>query len=171
MKPRHHLLLLLLLLGTTTCTNTYNVYSSKYPVSFSCDVSVPPFNSTATLGYFLSVRPTATKDGYKAKHPDGREHEYPYTEIQNRVFEFGLAGIIIGRPYFGEGEMHAYDLGCPQCDRSSARLTVGTDGLATCSKCSSSYDLNNGGIARSGDSRPLHRYRTTLNGNFLMIHN
>ena len=91
--------------------------------------------------------------------------------MQNRVFQFGLAGIIVGRPYFGEGEMYAYDLGCPQCDRSSSRLIVDTGGMATCGKCSSRYDLNNGGVAYDGNSRPLYRYQTTLNGNFLMVHN
>ena len=169
MKKRH--LILWVIIVIASCTNTYNVFSTKYLVSFSCDVSLPPFNSTATLGHFLSVRPTATKDGYKVRFPDGTERAYPYTEVQNRVFEFGLAGIIIGRPYFGEGEVYAYDLGCPQCDRSSARLSVGVDGMASCSKCSNVYDLNNGGVAQSGESRPLYRSRTTLNGDFLMVHN
>lgn len=165
------LVILLFMLPFVSCTRTYNIFSDKYPVSFSCDISISPFNSTNTLGYFLSIYSKSTKDGYKVKSPNGNVQEFPYTEIQNRVFSFGLAGIIIGRPYFGEGEIYAYDLGCPQCDRSSAKLNVNTEGIATCSRCNNSYNLNNNGIAQSGDSRPLYRYQTTLNNKILMIHN
>lgn len=162
---------LLFILSIVSCTRTYNIFSDKYPVSFSCDISLSPFNSTNTLGYFLSIYSKSTKDGYKVKAPNGNVQEFPYTEIQNRVFSFGLAGIIIGRPYFGEGEIYAYDLGCPQCDRSSAKLNINMEGIATCSRCDNRYDLNNNGIAQSGDSRPLYRYQTTLNNKILLIHN
>ncbi|MBR4996762.1 MAG: hypothetical protein IKY84_02700 [Bacteroidaceae bacterium] len=165
------LLALFILLMTQACTRSYHVFCTKYSVSFSCEVSQSPFNSINTWGYFLSVRPTATKNGYRVKLPNGSEQEFPYTEVQNRVFQFGLAGIIIGRPYFGDGEVYAYDLGCPQCDKPSTRLSISTDGIATCAKCKSQYDLNNSGVAQTNDSRPLYRYRTTLNGNLLMIHN
>lgn len=165
------LTILVLSLIASACSRSYEEFSSKYLVSFSCDISKSPFNKVQTSGYFLSVRSTATKDGYIVREPEGREQTFPYTEIQNRVFNFGLAGIIIGQPYFGDGLIYAYDLGCPQCDRASARLNVNTDGVATCAKCDNTYDLNNGGIAKNSDSRPLYRYRTTLSGNTLMIYN
>ena len=171
LEMKRFVFILITLLTLQACTRSYHVFSTKYPVSFSCEVSQSPFNSINTWGYFLSVRPTATKDGYRVKLPNGSEQEYPYTEVQNRVFQFGLAGIIIGRPYFGDGEVYAYDLGCPQCDKPSARLSISADGIATCTKCKNQYDLNNSGVAQTSDSRPLYRYRTTLNGNFLMIHN
>ena len=161
---------LLLLIGAA-CSRSYEVYSNKYPVTFSCDISKSPFNKVQTSGYFLSVRATPAKDGYKVREPDGREQTIPYTEVHSRVFNFGLAGLIIGKPYFGDEEYYAYDLGCPKCDVPSARLTVSEEGTATCSKCSTIYDLNNGGIAKAGDSRPLYRYRTSLNGHMLMVHN
>ena len=169
MKKASYLLLVLLMLQA--CTDSYHVFSNKYPVSYSCKMSTPPFNSINTLGYFLSVRPTATRDGYKVRYPNGTEREYPYTEVQNRVFQFGLAGLIIGKPYFGEGEVYAYDLGCPRCDRASARLSVGIDGMASCARCETTYNLNSEGVAITGNSRPLYRYRTTLNGDILMVHN
>ena len=153
------------------CSRSYEVFSTKYPVSFSCDISKSPFNKVQTSGYFLSVRPTPAKDGYKVREPDGREHTIPYTEVHSRVFSFGLAGLIIGKPYFGEGEYYAYDLGCPQCDDRSVRLTVREDGTATCAKCSTTYDLNNGGVPKAGNSRPLYRYRTSLSSHVLMVHN
>ena len=165
------ILALLWILVGAACSRSYEVFSTKYPVSFSCDISKSPFNKVQTSGYFLSVRSTATKDGYWVREPDGREQTYPYTETQHRIFNFGLAGLIIGKPYFGDGLIYAYDLGCPQCDRAATRLIVNEEGVAKCAKCSTTYDLNNGGIAKTGDSRPLYRYRTTLNGQRLMVHN
>ena len=162
--------LFLILIGVA-CNRSYEVYSTKYPVSFSCDISKSPFNKVQTSGYFLTVRPTPAKDGYKVREPDGREHTIPYTEVHSRVFSFGLAGLIIGKPYFGDGAYYAYDLGCPQCDLPSVRLTTTIEGTATCAKCGTTYDLNNGGIAKTGDSRPLYRYRVSPNGHTLMIHN
>lgn len=164
------LVILLILIGAA-CSRSYEVFSNKYPVSFSCDISKSPFNKVLTSGYFLAVRPTPTKDGYKVKDPDGREQTIPYTEVHSRVFNFGLAGLIIGKPYFGDGAYYAYDLGCPHCDRASAVLEVNNEGVASCAKCNNTYDLNNGGGAIRGDSRPLYRYQTTVNGNMLMVHN
>ena len=165
------LIILVLSLIASSCSRSYEEFSNKYLVSFSCDISKFPFNKVQTSGYFLSVRPMTTKDGFIVREPDGQEQTYPYTEIQNRVFNFGLAGIVIGQPYFGGGLIYAYDLGCPQCDRASAYLSVNTGGVATCTKCNRAYDLNNGGTLKTGDGRPLYRYRTTLNGNMLMVHN
>ena len=164
------LAILLILIGAA-CSRSYEVFSNKYTVSFSCDITVSPFNKVQTSGYFLAVCPTATKDGYKVKEPDGREQTIPYTEVQSRVFSFGLAGLIIGKPYFGDGEYYAYELGCPHCDRASSPLSIDEEGFATCAKCHNHYDLNNSGVAKTSDSRPLYRYRTTLNGNKLMVHN
>lgn len=165
------ILLLLVVLVAVACSRSYEVFSNKYPVSFSCDISQSPFNKLQTSGYFLTVRSTPTKNGYKVREPDGSEHTFPYTEVQSRLFRFGLGGLIIGKPYFGEGEYYAYDLACPQCDRASYVLSVGANGIATCSRCATSYDLNNSGVPKTGDSRPLYRYRTTLNGTMLMMHN
>lgn len=163
--------LIILVLALSACSHSYEVFSDKYRVSFSCNISQSPFNKIQSIGYFLSVYPQVNKGSYVVKEPDGRKQEYPCTEVQNRTFMFGLAGFIMGAPYFGDGEVYAYDLGCPLCDRASARLSVSTEGVASCSKCGGSYDLNNNGICINNESRPLYRYRTTLNGSFLMIRN
>lgn len=163
--------LLLVLFVVVACSRSYEIYSSKYPVSFSCDISQSPFNKVQTWGYFLSVRSIPAKGEYEVKEPNGSSQTYPCNEVQNRIFQFGLAGLIIGKPYFGDDMIYAYDLGCPQCDRASSRLNIKDDCTAVCPKCGNSYDLNNGGVAKTGDSRPLYRYRTALNGNMLMIHN
>ena len=64
-------LLILSLFALVACTRTYDVYSDKYFVSFSCDMATAPFNSLHTLGHFLAVRPKTTKDGYRVKSPKG----------------------------------------------------------------------------------------------------
>jgi nitrite reductase/ring-hydroxylating ferredoxin subunit len=164
-------ILLFVLFVAVACSRSYEIYSNEYPVSFSCNISKSPFNKIQTWGYFLSVRSTPTKNGYEVKEPNGSSQTFPYTEVQNRVFNFGLAGLIIGKPYFGDDMIYAYDLGCPQCKRASAYLKVKEDCIAVCPKCNNSYDLNNGGVAKTGNSRPLYRYRTALSGNRLMVHN
>ena len=101
------MVLLFVLFVAVACSRSYEIYSNEYPVSFSCDISKSPFNKTQTWGYFLSVRSTPTKNGYEVKEPTGNSQIFPYTEVQNRVFNFGLAGLIIGKPYFGEiGRAH-----------------------------------------------------------------
>lgn len=160
-----------MLFVAVACSRSYEVFSSKYPASFSCDISKSPFNKVQTSGYFLSVRPTPQMDGYRVTEPDGREQIIYFTEVQNRVFSFGLAGLIIGKPYFGDDAYYAYDLGCPQCDRKSICLNVSMEGKAICAKCNTTYDLNNQGVPLTGDSRPLYRYRATLNGNKVMVYN
>ena len=169
MKTR--IIALLWILVGAACSRSYEVFSDKYPVSFSCDISKSPFNKVQTSGYFLAVRPTPMKDGYKVREPNGKEQTLPYTEVHSRIFKFGLAGIIIGKPYFGDGEYYAYDLGCPYCDRASSPLNVNMEGFATCNKCHNTYDLNNSGIPKTGDSRPLYRYRASLGSSSLMIYN
>ena len=168
MKRRH--LLFLIILTLEACTQTYSIYSNKYPVSFSCDISMPPFNSIQSLGYFITVRQRPAKDGYTVYTNTGMAYEFPLTEVQSRIFSYGLAGLIIGSPILAEGEIYAYDLGCPQCDRSSVRLTVNTTSYAKCAKCDTSYELNNNGYASNG-GHPLYRYPITLNGSKLMVHN
>lgn len=171
LSMKHTLRLLVLLFIVVSCDRSYEVFSNKYPVSFSCYINTTPFNKMQSPGHFLIVRPTPLRDGYKVKEPDGAEQTIPYTEVQSRIFNFGLAGLIIGKPYFGDDEYYAYDLGCPHCDRASSTLSVSFDGFATCKKCSNTYDLNNSGVPQKGDSRPLYRYRATLNGAMLMVHN
>ena len=162
--------LFFILMGAA-CSRSYELYHTRDTVTFSCDISRSPFNKVQTSGYFLSVRPILGKSEYKVREPDGREQTIPYTEVHSRVFSFGLAGIIIGKPYFGDGDYYAYDLGCPSCDLPSTRLTVSMEGTATCAKCGTSYDLNNSGVATTGTSRPLYRYHASLGGNTLMVHN
>lgn len=86
-------------------------------------------------------------------------------------------GIIVG---YGNGDItnpvfYAYDAQCPVCysgtgliDRS---LSTDSRGVATCGNCHRTYDLNNGGLIRSGGqaddtTNKLTRYRASTTGEF-----
>lgn len=70
-------------------------------------------------------------------------------------------GIIVGfqtmnqQPY---GGFVAYDVQCPNCMRRENNhlnpkfaVSMSQNGIATCSKCSKKYDMNNGGIVQNGE--------------------
>lgn len=82
-------------------------------------------------------------------------------------------GIIVG---YGNGDItnpifYAYDNQCPNCMTTSGlqnnQLTMSDTGIATCAKCSRTYDMNNGGYetsGREGEYTRLIRYRATTTG-------
>ena len=69
----------------------------------------------------------------------------------------GLNGaIIVGYGFSTSQTFYAYDRECPNCFDSNALplrsypLKVNSAGIASCSHCHRTYDLNNGGIIASG---------------------
>ena len=176
MRIRHLFVLwATLMFPVTACTDSYSEFCIQYPVSFSCDISFPPFNTIASMGQFLTVRLKANHTSYTIYNPAlGTTSEQPLSEVEARTFTFGLGGLIVGQPYFNDGAStyYAYDLACPHCDRASARLSVDAQGNASCASCGAVYDLNNSGIAVEGESRPLYRYRVTQSSvSTLYVHN
>ncbi len=94
---------------------------------------------------------------------------------QRRTKELGAytsSGIMVGYGNLSSpATFYAYDCQCPNCYKETElpryKLTMDATGKATCSKCSRSYDMNNGGIVVSGDSGDkLIRYRATTTGSF-----
>ena len=93
---------------------------------------------------------------------NGDSSEQPETaeEVQAK-FILGLNnGIIVGfqtlnmEPNYG---FTAYDVQCPNCVRNenntinpNYRVTMESNGSATCSKCGRQYDKNNNGLLRNG---------------------
>jgi len=84
----------------------------------------------------------------------------------------GYQGIVLYR----EADLffHAYDLTCteyPEHDRAVVRDTV-FDGVFKCPKCDSRYVIINGAYPDSGPAEfPLVEYRTSIQGNLLLITN
>jgi hypothetical protein len=96
-----------------------------------------------------------TNNGYKTDPvPETAE------EVQAK-FILGLNnGIIVGFQTLNtepNGGFVGYDVQCPNCVRNenntinpNYRVTMDSKGIATCSRCSKTYDLNNGGIVTNG---------------------
>lgn len=153
--------------------DSFKVFSRKYRVHFSCDMSLPPFRQAAdTPGRFIAVRRSAA-GRLTVTDPDGGSAEVELTQQQDMTFLMGLSGLILGKPTFNNEKMEvwAYDLGCPQCDIELYRLSISTDGKATCPHCHNVWDLNSGGFPVSAGPRTLYRYPTSAYGSQLTVSN
>ena len=114
---------------------------------------------------------------------NGDSSEQPETaeEVQAK-FILGLNnGIIVGfqtlnqEPY---GGFVAYDVQCPNCVRRenntvnpNYRVTMESNGIATCSKCGRQYDMNNNGLLRNaqeGDTG-LQKYVAMTDGQHVSV--
>jgi hypothetical protein len=96
----------------------------------------------------------------------------PQIQLQQSPFYYGLGGLIIGTPMTMDGNIWAFDWACPSCDKASNRLKIDrTMGHATCPDCRTKFDLNSGGIAIEGKSRPMWQYRIFGPDNSLVIQN
>lgn len=87
----------------------------------------------------------------------------------------GLNGAIIVGYGFSE-TFYAYDRECPNCFDSNALplrsypLTVNSAGIASCSHCHRTYDLNNGGIIASGSGgKKMTRYPVVTTGAYGLL--
>jgi hypothetical protein len=84
----------------------------------------------------------------------------------------GYRGIVLYREEYQL--FHAYDMTCteyPEHDQAIVRDTV-FDGVYTCPECDSRYVIINGAYPDSGPAEfPLVEYRTSIQGNLLLITN
>lgn len=121
-----------------------------------CFFNVPQytqlFNVMGNYGEYATIRGMKGQGKIQMSSNVGTT-EYPMT-ADMQGFEFGLGGLIVGTSYFGEH--FAYDLACPNCNRSDRRLTIGDAGIAKCAKCGLSYDLNNYGVISAASHTDLH---------------
>ena len=139
--------------------------------SYICDISIAPFNQVTTPERFISVRNHNSQ--LFIIDSDGNQYTHDLTSVQQEGFKFGLAGFIIGTPTFNNDDLSvwAYDLACPECDQIS-RLSFDSNGIATCSKCENTWNLNNSGIATSlNTEKRLTRYRTIWDNGILNVCN
>lgn len=79
-----------------------------------------------------------------------------------------ISGFIVGTPSMpassGNFEVVVYDLACPNCyrhDYVERSLSVKSDETATCSRCGSMYNLQNGTGQEPGGGGVLYKYRPT----------
>lgn len=174
MKRLFFALILVLTVSGCSKIGNYQVYSNKYPVNYSCNTTVSPFNQINSLGRFVSVRIKGME--LEATDADGNVSKHQMSETDMRTFALGLGGLIIGTPSLNNDKfsVYAFDLGCPVCDRAKYRLTFNHLGIAKCSNCKSSWNLNNNGFIQSStvkEARPLYRYPVTVYNNYVTVRN
>ena len=89
----------------------------------------------------------------------------------------GLNGaIIVGYGFSTSKDIYAYDRECPNCFDSNALplrsypLKVNSAGIASCSNCHRTYDLNNGGIIASGNGgKKMTRFPVVTTGAYGLL--
>ena len=140
----------------------FDTYSARYPVfvTFSTS-SYAELSSAMSRGCFITLRPRTTDQGPKVEISNGVSTQaYTFSAIDYRSFRFGLGGLIVGTN--NNGISLAYDLACPNCDRTEYRLTISTSGTATCAHCHIAYDLNDYGSIANDDNNTIHDYPREL---------
>ena len=173
MKKFTHFLLSLFLLLTVAGCDGENPYSG-YRVSVTFNGLIYPYNHARSFGQFICIKQGANIGEYQVTDAMGKTQKVNIPEIylQQGKFYYGLGGLIIGTPSMGDETIWAYDWACPNCDRAYHRVEIDYSmGHATCPNCAVKFDLNSGGIAIEGESRPLWRYRVIDYGSEVIIQN
>ena len=163
-----------LVLLATSCDKESESRYSYYPVSFSCDASIHPYNIVHSYGEYIIITREGASD-YKVQWNNDKEMIVRLTAQQAMYgnIYYGLGGLIIGRPSAYDGNIMAFDLACPNCEQAEHKLTVTQPvGHAECAKCGSIFDLNSGGIPIKGVARrPLWQYKVVENNPYIIITN
>ena len=125
MKRQIFALILILTVSGCSKIGNYQVYSNKYPVNYSCNTTISPFNQINSLGRFVSVRIKGME--LEVTDSDGNTSSHQMSETDMRSFVLGLGGLIIGTPSLNNDNLsvYAYDLACPICARRAWRMGEG----------------------------------------------
>lgn len=158
------------------CTKAFDMFCRQYAVYYTADITKEPYNYIQSPHQYITVKRNSRTGSIETTKPDGSlQTEYQYGSDLYRNYMFGLGGLIIGTPALDQGNIWCFDLACPICNVSTAKLQVDNEnGKCKCSKCQSVFDLDNSGFVLEStcDSpRPLYRYPVTLNGTVLTIRN
>ena len=150
-----------------------STFSTKYSVAFYFETnrSSELYNTMGNVGVYATIR--QVNGLIRISSPSGT-NDYDPTRL-GLDFRYGLGGLIVGNtPLNGPV---AYDLACPNCDRSYYRMAVEGTARAKCEHCGTSYDLNNNGWilevkdSTAKDLRGLYRYRIEYNGAVVHVYN
>lgn len=147
---------------------------SSYRAHFVFDATIHPFNQANSPGQFICVRKGANIGEYKLTDALGNTEtrRIPQIQLQQSPFYYGLGGLIIGTPMNCNGDLWAFDWACPNCESASSRLNIDRVlGHSICPDCGVKFDLNCGGIAIEGKSRPMWQYRIFGPDNSRIIQN
>lgn len=135
---------------------------SGYRVNFSFNPNMHPYNQALSPGQYICVRKGSSIGQYRLTDALGNTQtvNIPEFQLQSSPFYYGLGGLIIGTPMAADNTLWAFDWACPNCEQARFRLNIDRVlGHASCSNCGVKFDLNSGGIAIDGKSRPMWHYR------------
>lgn len=160
-------------------SNKYCNLRARFAYTPVTDVS-QLYSSCQSMGQWCTI--IATGNQFIFSNPQGSTSRNMTAADTYKGFYMGLSGFIVGLPSIPElgydySIVTCYDLACRNCyeeDCVTKRLTLNTDGTASCSKCNRIYNLNNQGIVAQGDAgKSLYRYRVTYSpsSNAISINN
>jgi nitrite reductase/ring-hydroxylating ferredoxin subunit len=153
-KIRFFLIICALTLILSSCNKKNDVIPDTY-VNFTLDLNDPEFVSLIGFGASVTIDSHTNNWGSGAAGYDGN-------------------GIIICS---GIEEFYAYDRTCPHdyvVNSLSIKVNIDPTNsmIAICPKCGTKYGLTVGGTPASGVGRyPLKNYKTSFQGNYVMVWN
>lgn len=143
-----------LTLSLGSCNKKNDVIPNTF-VNFTLDLNDPEFVNLSAFGGSVTVNSRTNNWGAGAAGFDGN-------------------GIIV---CYGVDEFYAYDRTCPH-DYVNNSLSIkvnidpGNSTIAICPKCGTKYGLTVGGTPVTGVGRyPLKNYRTSYQGNYVLVWN
>jgi nitrite reductase/ring-hydroxylating ferredoxin subunit len=143
-----------LTLSLGSCNKKNDVIPNTF-VNFTLDLNDPEFVNLSAFGGSVTVNSSTNNWGAGAAGFDGN-------------------GIIV---CYGVDEFYAYDRTCPH-DYVNNSLSIkvnidpGNSTIAICPKCGTKYGLTVGGTPVTGVGRyPLKNYRTSYQGNYVLVWN
>ena len=156
----------------SSCEKADNRYSAYRAYFRYNPVSAKPnlFRACTSLGEFCSITyPPGVNYVIKSPSTSSSVDYIARTALQGyQGFVLGIGGgLVVGMPVLPEmleqeSRVVCYDLCCPNCYQDYhilRQMALYVGGLASCSSCQRSYDLNNQGIVSKGDAgRSLFRY-------------
>lgn len=156
----------------SSCEKADNRYSAYRAYFRYNPVSAKPnlFRACTSLGEFCSITyPPGVNYVIKSPSTFSSVDYIARTALQGyQGFVLGIGGgLVVGMPVLPEmleqeSRVVCYDLCCPNCYQDYhilKQMALYVGGLASCSSCQRSYDLNNQGIVSKGDAgRSLFRY-------------
>lgn len=162
---------------------------SDYHCNLRIDNSVHQDATLATAmnalspGVFCTIRYEATGGGrYVFENNQGLDSYKNFNAIDQQSgnnLRVGMnQALVVGYGNLSSPAVfYAYDMECPNCYNPDAlpvksyRLSISNSGIATCSSCKRTYNLNTGGNLASGDAgTPLTRYRASTTGVFGVLY-
>lgn len=174
---KYYLLPLLCLLSCSEDANTEYAQIPAFlrvqPVS-----AVQPLNAALNSpGVFCKV--TFSSKFYHFENNHGQSTQTNRTALDAYGKPQCLNGFIIGTPNVPDlsGVMLpvAFDLACPTCFNNALiqrSLTLNTQGEAHCSRCETTYDLNNMGFPKDGPgTNVLLRYHVQYGNDAMVVRN